>query len=156
LWDLTTQTVLAETAAVYDCFPGLAFSPDGQYLKSGKHYMGSFEVWNVINGGKELAPWKKGHYFSADAAAFVPNQPALLITLPHNGSMGTVRLSDGETKVFGGTLSDYLSSLAVAPDGKSFVVGLSYYKAPKLLSVADGKEIRPLAGIAGSDLVAFS
>lgn len=158
LWDLGTQSLQSEADAMYDSHPGLAFSPDGKFLKSGKHYMDRFQVWQVLDGGKELTPWKELHSFSSDASDFVPSQPATLITLPHSANMRTITLPGGDEKVFGGQISHlgYIGSLSAAPDGKSFAVGMEYGKGPVLLSTTDGKEVRKLEGPAYSDLIAFS
>ena len=175
LWDVATGKALLTLNGHSETVASVAFTPDGKTVISGS-YDESLKSWDATSGVEQFT--FNGRVDTTFSVAVSPNEAAIVMGGVSAGSKaGSLKLwnvTAGQVRqAVSGKLS--FSSVAFSPDSKSVVVGTGSGETPKLLDVATGRELRPLARkvlpmspqtfaflrgpasiVAGSDSVAFS
>ena len=154
LWDLATGRDSRSLEGHARFVKSVAFSADGQSLVSGS-VDGVLRVWR-LGEGQEGQRSISAHDGVVTAAVFTRGGQ-----IASRGGDGTIKIWDGTTgnllrtfevgKPAGGSCS-----LAVSPDGRLIAAG-TVHRELKIWSLADGTELKTLAGHAGAvEAVAFS
>jgi WD40 repeat protein len=155
LWDVASGRTSRTLEGHARFVKSVAFSADGRSLVSGS-VDGVMRVWRLA-GGKDWQRSISAHDGVVTAAVFTQNGGQIA----SRGGDGTIKIWDSDTLTLERTFevgkpAGGSCSLAVSPDGRLVAAG-TVNREIKLWSLADGTELRSLAGHAGSvGAVAFS
>ncbi len=155
LWDVASGRTAGTLEGHAHFVKSVAFSADGRSLVSGS-VDGVLRVW-MLGAAKQWQHFINAHDGAVTAAVFTPSGGQIA----SRGADGAIKIWDSNTgallrtfeigKPAGGSCS-----LAVSPDGRLLGAG-TVNRDTKLWSLADGSELRSLAGHAGAvEAVAFS
>lgn len=152
VWDVTTQSLLAELIGHSDDVYSVAFSPSGELLASCS-VDGSVRIWEVATGREVMT--LTGHRRSVEKVEFSPDGNTLLSA----SSDGTVRLWNMQTFGLRRILEghrEWVLGAAFSPDGK-YVLSGSSDRTVRLWDVASGETLEEFGGFNGFVLeVAFN
>jgi WD40 repeat protein len=131
----------------------IAFSPDGQYIVSGRFYDKAFKLWETTSG-QRVRTFEGNERALVHVAAFSSDSRHIV-----SGSCKTLKLwetaSGRLVRTFEGNERDVVL-VAFSPDGQYIVSGGSYDTAFKLWEAASGQLVRTFEHGARVYVVAFS
>jgi WD40 repeat protein len=147
LWNTHTRRMVAEIPFEGFCH-GVAFSPDGRALvTSTSGNDGQITVWQMPDGVK-LRSFKAEQNGANPGTPFAVSPDFSWAALGlNNGGVHIVDLRDGREIWHAKAANNWLSALAISPDGKTLATGGAFNESDiRLWDVTSGTEIGRLAG----------
>ena len=138
LWDVATGRQQHPIAAHQQCVASLSFSPDGQTLAS-TGAEEAIHLWDVATGREAVE--HLGHR-SAIRAVVVSPADGTIFTGSYDGTIRQWDPTSGRELAVIARFPDPADSWALAPDGKTLIVGGGLGRRLALWSVGERREIR--------------